>query len=156
MQRRLKKYTRDPNTLAAVASRQITKTSLAIIATIHDYGIVPTSLLVRLVPGHEKNIYRHLQQLYHKAMVNRFAFMRGKNPSEFYYYLDNPAALELLALNGVEKESLKFEIKIVNVSQIHFRRSTRIFMQLCSVCDEPGTIHFYKTPLEMQPSLPLG
>lgn len=35
--------------------------------------------------------------------------MRGKNPSEFYYYLDNPAALELLVLNGVERESLEFD-----------------------------------------------
>ncbi len=44
-----------------------------------------------------------MQQLYHKGLVNRFAFMRGKNPSEFYYYLDNPAALDLLVLNGVEE-----------------------------------------------------
>jgi hypothetical protein len=109
MQQRLKKYTRDPNTLAAVASRQITTTSLTIIATIHDYRIVPTSLLLRLVPGHEKNIYRHLQQLYHKGLINRFAFMRGKNPGEFHYYLDNPAALELLVLSGVEREHLEFE-----------------------------------------------
>jgi hypothetical protein len=109
MQHRLKKYGRDPNTLAAVASRQITNTSLTIIATIHDYRIVPTSLLIRLVPGHEKNIYRHLQQLYHKALVNRFAFMRGKNPSEFYYYLDNTEALDLLVLNGVERANLEFE-----------------------------------------------
>lgn len=109
MQQRLKKYTRDPNTLAAVASRQITATSLAVIATIHDYRIIPTSLLVRLLPGHEKNIQRHLQQLYHKGLVNRFAFMRGKNPSEFYYYLDNTEALELLVLNGVDKDRLEFD-----------------------------------------------
>src|ERR687897_635153 len=109
MQRRLKKYTRDPNTLAAVAARQITNTSLTVIATIHDYRLIPTSLIVRLVKGHEKNIQRHLQQLYHKGLVNRFAFMRGKNPSEFYYYLDNPAALDLLVLNGVERDRLEFE-----------------------------------------------
>jgi hypothetical protein len=109
MQRRLKKYSRDADTFAAVASRQITDASLRIVATIHDYKIIPTSLIVRLVSGHEKSTYRHLQQLYHKALVNRFAFMRGKNPSEFYYYLDNPAALELLALNGVERDRLEFE-----------------------------------------------
>jgi hypothetical protein len=109
MQHRLKKYTRDASTLAAVASRQITDTSLRILATIHDYRIIPTSLIIRLVPGHEKNIQRHLQQLYHKGLVNRFAFMRGKNPSEFYYYLDNPAALELLVLNGVERDRLEFD-----------------------------------------------
>jgi hypothetical protein len=109
MQQRLKKYSRDETTLAAVAPRQITSTSLRILATIHDYKIVPTSLIVRLVRGHEKSTYRHLQQLYHKQLVNRFAFMRGKNPSEFYYYLENPAALELLVLNGVERDRLAFE-----------------------------------------------
>jgi hypothetical protein len=108
-QKRLKKYSRDAETLAAVASRQITNASLQILATIHDYRIIPTSLIVRLVPGHEKSTYRHLQQLYHKALVNRFAFMRGKNPSEFYYYLDNPAALELLVLNGAERDDLQFD-----------------------------------------------
>lgn len=109
MQHRLRKYSRDSSTLLAVASRQITPKSLTVIATIHDYKIVPTSLIVRLVPGHEKSTHRHLHQLYHKALVNRFAFMRGKNPSEFYYYLDNPEALDLLVLNGVDRESLDFE-----------------------------------------------
>ena len=109
MQNRLRKYSRDHNTLAAVASRQITETSLAIIATIHDYRIIPTSLLVRLVKGHEKNIQRHLQQLYHKGLVNRFAFMRGRNPGEFHYYLDNTEALKLLLDHGVESDSLQIE-----------------------------------------------
>src|SRR5688572_33139607 len=102
MQQRLKKYTRDQSTLAAVATRQITDTSLRIIATIYDYRIIPTSLLTRLIPGHEKSIYRHLQQLYHKGLVNRFAFMRGKNPGEFHYYLDNTATLDLLIASGVQ------------------------------------------------------
>src|ERR1041385_4223402 len=109
MQQRLKKYSRNADTLAAVSSRQITNTSLTVLATIHDYKIIPTSLLVRLVPGHEKSTYRHLQQLYHKGLVNRFAFMRGKNPSEFYYYLDNTEALELLVLSGVEREHLEVD-----------------------------------------------
>jgi hypothetical protein len=108
-QSRLKKYTRDQSTLAAVASRQITPTSLAIIATIHDFRIIPTSLLVRLVAGHEKNIQRHLQQLYHKGLVNRFAFMRGRNPGEFHYYLDNTDALKLLVDQGADPAGLEFD-----------------------------------------------
>lgn len=107
MQRRLKKYGRDSESLSAVASRRITETSVAIIATIHDYRIIPTSSLVRVVPGHEKNIQRHLQQLYHKGLVNRFAFMRGNNPGEFHYYLDNTAALDLLVASGVPFDSLE-------------------------------------------------
>src|SRR5713226_6881197 len=109
MQQRLKKYSRDPISLASVASRRITDTSLSIIATIHDYKIIPTSLLVRLVKGHEKNIQKHLQQLYHKGLVNRFAFMRGKNPGEFHYYLDNPEALHLLVAHGAVAEDLEFD-----------------------------------------------
>lgn len=109
MQRRLKKYGRDESTLAAVSNRQLTQTSFLILATIHDYRIIPTSLLTRLVAGHEKNIYRHLQQLYHKGLVNRFAFVRGNNPGEFHYYLDNPVALDLLLNQGVDPESLDRE-----------------------------------------------
>jgi hypothetical protein len=109
MQQRLKKYGRNTASLSAVASRRITETSVALIATIHDYRIIPTSSLVRLVAGHEKNIQRHLQQLYHKGLVNRFAFMRGKNPGEFHYYLDNTAALDLLIASGVPAESLERE-----------------------------------------------
>lgn len=108
MQQRLKKYSRDAETAAAVSSRQITNLSLAIIATIHDYKIIPTSLIVRLVPGHEKSTYRHLQRLYHKGLINRFAFMLGRNPSEFYYYLDNVETLDLLVAHGAEREALQF------------------------------------------------
>jgi hypothetical protein len=109
MQSRLPKYTRDDRSLAAVSSRQITPTSLAVIATIHDYEIVPTSVLVRVVDGHEKNIHRHLHHLYHKGLINRFAFLYGRNPSEFYYYLDNRVALDLLATAGVDPENLDYE-----------------------------------------------
>src|SRR5437016_944881 len=109
MQQRLKKYGRDSKSLEAVASRRITDTSVEAIATIHDYKIIPTSLLVRLVSGHEKNVQRHLQQLYHKGLINRFAFMRGKNPGEFHYYLDNTAALHLLVDQGADPNDLEFE-----------------------------------------------
>src|SRR5260370_29393072 len=109
MQKRLPKYGRDLRSRAAVATRQITDTSLTLIATIHDYKIIPTSLLVSLVAGNEKNLYRQLQQLYHKRLVNRFAFMRRKNPGEFHYYLDNPEALNLLVANGAKPEDLEFQ-----------------------------------------------
>jgi hypothetical protein len=108
MQQRLKKYSRDSSTYDAVSRRQITKTSLSILATIHDYRILPTSLLVRLVAGNEKNLHRHLQQLYHKGLVNRFAFLHGKNPSEFHYYLDKADALDLLVAAEVPSNNLDF------------------------------------------------
>src|SRR5438067_6573313 len=109
MQQRLKKYSRDSKSLEALASRRITDTSVRTIATIHDYKLITTSLLVRLVSGNEKNIQRHLQQLYHKGLVNRFAFMRGKNPGEFHYYLDNAEALDVLVARGADARELEFE-----------------------------------------------
>src|SRR5437868_10077877 len=109
MKKRLKKYSRDLSTRSAFSSRRITDTSLSVIATIHDYRIIPTSLLVRVVPGNQKNIQRHLQQLYHKGLINRFAFMRGKNPGEFHYYLDNAESLNLLVAHGAIPEDLEFE-----------------------------------------------
>ena len=108
MQKRLKKYGRSVETSVAVSRRRITDTSLAIIATIHDYKIVPTSLLLRLVPGHEKNICKQLTMLYRKGLINRFAFMRSRNFGEFNYYLDNPASLKLIAERGVNPETLAF------------------------------------------------
>src|SRR2546430_1963084 len=81
MQQRLKKYGRDPESLSAVASRRITGTSVAIIATIHDYRIIPTSSLVRLVQGHEKNIQLHFQQgpvLWHKVEVPKLSHKDGQ------------------------------------------------------------------------------
>lgn len=108
-QKRLRKYGRDENTLAAVSSRQITPTSVKIIATIHDYRIIGTSLLLRLVEGNKKNLYRQLQHLYHMQLINRFAFMRGKNPGEFHYYLDNVEALRLLVANGAPADDLEFD-----------------------------------------------
>lgn len=108
-QQRLKKYSRDSKSQAAVASRRITDTSLKVIATIHDYKIIPASLLLRLVTGNKTNIHRHFQTLYHKGLVNRFAFMRGKNPGEFNYYLDNADALNLLVARGADATGLEFE-----------------------------------------------
>jgi hypothetical protein len=61
------------------------------------------------VRGNAKNLYRHLQLLYHKGLVYRFAFNHGKNPSEFHYYLDSPPALELLVENGVLREALEWD-----------------------------------------------
>jgi Replication-relaxation len=106
-QKRTPKFKRVPE---AVASRRITHTSLAVIDTIERYQIIPTSLLVRLVGGNPAVIARHLHQLYHKGLINRFCFMKGRTAGEFHYYLDNPIALEILIdQGGVDPESLDFE-----------------------------------------------
>ena len=61
-----------------------------------------------MVPGNEKNTCRHLQQLYHKQLINRFAFVQGKNFTEFYYYLDNTEALDLFVDHGVNGDDLQW------------------------------------------------
>jgi hypothetical protein len=105
-QKRLPKFKRTPE---AVGNRQVTETSLAIMDTIERYQMIPTSLLIRLVPGNQRVTQLHLQRLYHKGLINRFCFMKGRTPGEFHYYLDNVQALYHLTENGVDPDSLDFE-----------------------------------------------
>ncbi len=100
-QQRLRKFSRDPHADARLARRRLTYTSLAIIETIERYRVIPTSLLITLVGGNPRNVYRHLQVLYHRALVNRFCFFgTSGRPQEFNYFLDNPRTLNLLAAHG--------------------------------------------------------
>jgi hypothetical protein len=63
---------------------------------------LPTSLAVRLVDGGQRNNYRHLQTLFHKGLVNRFALptLYGR-PGEFVYYLDTLPSFRLLIDKGL-------------------------------------------------------
>jgi Replication-relaxation len=62
---------------------------------------VPTSLLLRLMPGDQKNNHRHLQTLFHRGLVNRFCLPKYGGPGEFIYYLDSPHSLDTLAAAGL-------------------------------------------------------
>jgi hypothetical protein len=111
MQKRLRKYRRDPRAAEILANRQITERSLEIIANLSYYRFLSTSLLLALIKGDRRNIYGHLQMLYQRGLVNRFAFPRVGNPGEFVYYLDNIEALELLIEHGwAEREELNFDV----------------------------------------------
>lgn len=106
-QKRLSKFTRQPK---ALADKKLTARSLDIIASIARYRFLPTSMLVRLVEGNEDVTHRHLQQLFHKGLINRFAFPKIGGSNEFNYYLDNPKSLTLLVENGLAtKGELDFE-----------------------------------------------
>lgn len=100
MQQRLFKYKRDPERLP---SRQITERSLRILALVERFRLLSSQLIVRLISGNEDVTYKHLQTLYHRGLINRFAFPRIGNPSEFWYYLDSTAALDLLAEQEVTR-----------------------------------------------------
>ena len=106
MQQRLHKYWRDPERLPP---RKITERSLAIIGTVERYKFLPTSLATALIGGNPRITQRHLQSLYHKGFINRFAFPRVGNPGEFIYYLDDVRSLALLINAGADREKLDFE-----------------------------------------------
>jgi len=110
-QQRLRKFSRDPQAATQLSRRHLTHTSLAAIETIERYRLIPTSLLIKLVGGNQRNVYRHLQVLYHRGLVNRFCFFGPSGrPGEFNYFLDNPSALELLAdLGNIDPSTLDIE-----------------------------------------------
>lgn len=101
---RLKKYTREK--AENLPPRRITPRSIEIIDIIHRYKFIPTSLIVRLVDGDIRTTERHLQNLYHQGLINRFAFPASYYPTEFNYYLDDQRSLALLFNAGHEAEKL--------------------------------------------------
>src|SRR5882762_3238647 len=74
----------------------ITDRDLDIIETVLRYRFSPTSELLRLVGGNEDVTHRRLRRLWECGLINRFAFPFPRPHSEFYYYLDNRAGLDLL------------------------------------------------------------
>ncbi len=106
--KRLKKYSRERT--ENLPPRRITPRSIEIIGIIERYKFIPTSSIVRLVEGDMRTSERHLQNLYHQGLVNRFAFPSTFYPTEFIYYLDDKRALALLVNNGYDAEKLDAEI----------------------------------------------
>jgi hypothetical protein len=97
-QQRLRRFIRQPDRLT---ERQLTQKGLEAMAVIERYRFIPTSLLVRLVSGGVRNNYRHLQTLFHKGLVNRFALPKYGGPGEFIYYLDSLSSFNLLIEQGL-------------------------------------------------------
>ncbi len=100
-QARLRRFIRQPEKLQ---NRRLTDKGLQAIAIIERYRFLPTSLLVRLMPGDQKNNHRHLQTLFHKGLVNRFCLPKYGGPTEFIYYLDSANALSALREAGLLPE----------------------------------------------------
>ena len=82
---------------------QITDRDLDILAALLRYRFCSTAQLIRLVGGNEDVTHRRLRCLWEWQFVNRWAFPGIRTHSEFHYYLDNRAALDLL----VERRSLE-------------------------------------------------
>ena len=86
------------------ARAEISDRDLDILATVLRYRFSSAAQLVRLVGGNEDVTHRHLRRLWEWQLINRFAFPGIRTHSEFFYYLDNRQALELLA----ERRGLEF------------------------------------------------
>jgi hypothetical protein len=76
---------------------QISDRDLDIIEAVLRYRFSPTSELLRLVGGNEKVTHRRLRRLWERGLLARWAFPGIRVHGEFNYYLDNRAALDLLA-----------------------------------------------------------
>lgn len=112
MQKRGPKYHRSDETKAKFANTRTTELDLHIISNLAAYHLLPSSLLVCLVNGNERVIYRHLQKLYHLGLLDRFHVPRpaGKNPGEFIYLIHSAAALDWLVEHGwAETADLDYE-----------------------------------------------
>jgi len=96
MQKRLPKSSRVAD---AVQGKRITDRTLEIIAAIARYRFLKTSDIIRLVGGNEDVTHRHLKQLYHRDLANRFTLPTPRT-GEFIYFLDNMAGLRPLADSG--------------------------------------------------------
>ncbi len=71
-------------------------------------------MIVRLVDGDMRTTERHLQNLYHQGLVNRFAFPASYYPTEFNYYLDDKRSLALLINAGRDADKLDNEVVLNN------------------------------------------
>jgi hypothetical protein len=101
--------------------RRITERSIEIIDIIYRYRFIPTSLVVRLISGDIRTTERHLQNLYHQGLVNRFAFPSTYYPTEFNYYLDDKRALALLINEkGYDAEQLDYEMVKRNLEKKYY------------------------------------
>src|SRR5689334_8570785 len=74
----------------------ITDRDLDALDVLVRYRFSPTSELVRLVGGNEDVTMRRLRLLWERGLVSRWAFPGIRTHSEFCYYLDSRAPLELL------------------------------------------------------------
>jgi hypothetical protein len=66
-------------------------------------------MIARPVHGEIRTTERHLQNLYHQGLVNRFAFPSSFYPTEFNYYLDDKRSLALLVNAGYDVDESDYE-----------------------------------------------
>src|SRR5256885_14679321 len=98
------------------ARGEVTDRDLDILATVLRYRFSSASELVRLVGGNEDVTLRRLRLLWERGLISRWAFPGIRTHSEFFYYLDNRAAVDLLA------ERRGFDIRQQKLDEIKSNR----------------------------------
>jgi Replication-relaxation len=105
--KRLPKFRRAPEKLPR---REITRIDFDIIKLLHDFKFLSSTQLWKLARADRKAVYKHLQTLYHQQLINRFNFPTMFGAGEFFYYLDNTQALDLLVTEaGHQKTEFHYE-----------------------------------------------
>ena len=137
--------TRLPKTIqvpALVAGRHLTDLDLQILGLIERYRFSPTSLLQSLLPANNRVISRRLQYLYHRRLVNRFAFrIRGKL-QEDNYYIDKPATLRLL------QEEANHKPDNLHFSWVESNREAG-YADVARSNDSPDSLRFLKHEIDV-------
>jgi hypothetical protein len=95
---------------------QITDRDLDIVDAVLRYRFCSAAQIVHLVGGNEDVTHRRLRRLWERGLLNRWAFPGVRTHSEFYYYLDSRAPLDLLA------ERRHFEIHPQMLEEIRSHR----------------------------------
>ena len=94
---------------------QITDRDLDILDAVLRYRFCPAAQIVRLVGGNEDVTHRRLRRLWECGLVARWAFPGFRTHSEFYYYLDNRDALDLLA----ERRRVEIHLQMLEEIRAH-------------------------------------
>jgi hypothetical protein len=140
-QARRKRFIRQPEKLNG---KQVTPKTLFGLAIVERYRLLPSSLLVRLMPGEITNNYKHLRTLFDLGYLSRFALptLLGK-PGEFVYYLDSLPSLRLLIEQGLIQpgESLKHREEIIRLNR------EKAYSQLHKDPDQQGKLLYIQHEL---------
>ena len=79
-----------------------------IVSLVHDYRLIPSGHLLRLIDGSDQKILRRLQALFHARFVDRIS--QGQN-SEMLYALDDVGVDLLAGMGRIERRRIDWSQK---------------------------------------------
>lgn len=116
----------------AIPSRgRISDRDLDIIEAVLRYRFCSAAQIVRLAGGNEDVTHRRLRRLWERGIVTRWAFPGIRTHSEFYYYLDNRDAPDLLA----ERRQLEIHPQMLEEIRSHGEKTMPAQPFGASICN---------------------